>query len=314
MPSKKYTAQKREEMKASNQKQDQSNILKPFLIMIVVLVVIVAIVFAGLYLLENNSNTETETNNIPILKADYAVFKLNSNSNSIDVLSNDEDEDGDILNITEVGTPSNGIAEIVRNKIIYTPNTDFTGAETFTYTVSDGEKESTSTVNVIVADKYPIALMDTTKGMIVLELYNDKVVNTSENFIKLANSGFYEGLVFHRVIDNFMIQGGAFNPDGTQKESPYGTIDLEISSEVRHVDGAISMARTNDPNSATSQFFICDGAQSYLDDNYAVFGVVVSGMDVVRAIASVDTGTKYNMEDWPIEDVIINSITIENYE
>ena len=110
-----------------------------------------------------------------------------------------------------------------------------------------------------------------------------------------------------------MIQGGAFNPDGTQKESPYGTIDLEINSEVRHVDGAISMARTSDPNSATSQFFICDGAQSFLDDKYAAFGVVVSGMDVVRTIASVDTGIKYDMESWPVDDVVINSLTIEEY-
>jgi len=111
-----------------------------------------------------------------------------------------------------------------------------------------------------------IAVIDTSMGTIKVELYEDKVPNTCENFIKLANDRFYDGLVFHRVMDDFMIQGGGFAFDGTRKESPYGTIDLEINTEVRHVDGAIAMARTNDPNSATSQFYICDGAQSSLDE------------------------------------------------
>lgn len=92
-----------------------------------------------------------------------------------------------------------------------------------------------------------IAVIDTSMGTIKVELYEDKVPNTCENFIKLANDGFYDGLVFHRVIDDFMIQGGGFYSDGSQKESPYGAIDLEINKEVRHVDGAIAMARTNDP-------------------------------------------------------------------
>lgn len=167
----------------------------------------------------------------------------------------------------------------------------------------------------------PIAVIETSMGTIKVELYKDKVPNTCDNFIKLANEGFYDGLVFHRVIDDFVIQGGGFYPNGTNKESPYGSIDLEINDEVTHVDGAIAMARTSDPNSATSQFYICDGPQHDLDDSvrqekygqrgYAVFGVVVEGMDVVRNIASVNTTTKYGMNDWPVEDVIINRITIE---
>jgi len=157
-----------------------------------------------------------------------------------------------------------------------------------------------------------IAVIDTSMGTIKVELYEDKVPNTCENFIKLANDGFYDDLVFHRVKDDFMIQGGGFTSDGTNKESPYGAIDLEINPEVRHVDGAIAMARTNDPNSATSQFYICDGAQSFLDDNYAAFGVVIDGMDVLRNIASVGTSTKNGMNDWPVDDVTINSITIES--
>ncbi|MCI0501083.1 MAG: peptidylprolyl isomerase, partial [Epsilonproteobacteria bacterium] len=221
MPSKKYTAQKREELKASKQKQGKSSILKPFLILIVVLVVIIATVFAGLSFLGNDSTVEPEVNNVPGLKADYAVFSLNSTGNSIDVLSNDEDEDEDILNIIQVGTPSNGVAEIIGNKIVYTPNVNFTGVETFTYKVSDGEKESTSTVNLVVADKNPIALIDTNKGMIVVELYNDKVPNTVENFVRYANDEFYSGLCFHRIKNDFMIQGGAFYPDGNHKQATY---------------------------------------------------------------------------------------------
>ena len=164
-----------------------------------------------------------------------------------------------------------------------------------------------------------IAVIDTSMGTIKVELYEDKVPNTCENFIKLANDGFYDGLVFHRIINDFMIQGGGFDTSGTQKQSPYGPIDLEISNEVHHVDGAIAMARTSDPNSATSQFFIDDGAQSQLEpggadpNGYAAFGVVIEGIDVVRDIASVSFTTKYgSMNNWPVEDVTINSITIEN--
>lgn len=166
-------------------------------------------------------------------------------------------------------------------------------------------------------DENPIAVIETSMGTIKVELYQDKVPNTCENFIKLANDGFYDGLVFHRIIDNFMIQGGGFYADGTYKESPYDPIDLEINPEVRHVDGSIAMARTSDPNSATSQFFIDDGDQPQLEpggvdpNGYAAFGVVIDGMDVVREISSVDTTSKYEAQDWPIDDVTIISITIE---
>ena len=163
----------------------------------------------------------------------------------------------------------------------------------------------------------PIAVIATTMGTIQVELYTDKMPTTTANFIKLANDGFYSGLVFHRVIDNFMIQGGGFYPNGTQKQDPYGTIKLETSPDVLHVDGAISMARLSSPvDSATSQFFICDGAQTSLDGQYAAFGKVIDGMEVVRAIAALDpdhTTTKYGSnQNWPVDDVIINSITIQN--
>ena len=163
----------------------------------------------------------------------------------------------------------------------------------------------------------PIAIIDTSMGTIKVELYEDKVPNTCENFINYANDGFYDGLVFHRVIDDFMIQGGGFYPNGTEKDTN-DPIDLEINEEVRHVDGAIAMARTSDPNSATGQFFINDGPQPDLEpggvdpNGYAAFGVVIEGIEIVRAIASVDTTTKNNMQNWPVEDITINSIIIEN--
>ena len=163
-------------------------------------------------------------------------------------------------------------------------------------------------------DENPIAVINTNKGIIKVELFQDKLPNTCENFIKLVNDGFYDGLIFHRISDNFMIQGGLMYPDGSTKESPYGPIDLEINPEVRHLDGSISMARTNDPNSATSQFFICDGSQSLLDDSYAVFGVTINGIDVVRDIAddTHDQSLEPNPGGGkPLEDVIINSIIIE---
>jgi cyclophilin family peptidyl-prolyl cis-trans isomerase len=164
-----------------------------------------------------------------------------------------------------------------------------------------------------------IAVFDTTMGAILVELYEDKMPLTTANFIALAEDGFYNGLVFHRVIKDFVIQGGGYYPNGTEKISPYGPIDLEINPSVHHLDGTIGMARTSEPDSATSQFFIDDGAQPYLEPNgsdpngYAAFGRVVVGIDVVRAIAKVETMTKYGfMDDWPVTDVIINSITIVN--
>ena len=182
---------------------------------------------------------------------------------------------------------------------------------------------------------YPVAEIDTSKGLIAVELYTDKAPNTCENFIKLANDGFYDGLVFHRVAnldggatDTHVIQGGGFDTNRNQKTSPYGPIDLEINNDLTHVDGAIAMARTSDPDSATSQFYICDGAQHFLDDSYrqanygdrgyAVFGKVISGMSVVREIAQVQTTTKtfpatgQSVDNWPVDDIVINSINIVN--
>ncbi|MBT3363658.1 MAG: peptidylprolyl isomerase [Chloroflexi bacterium] len=154
-------------------------------------------------------------------------------------------------------------------------------------------------------DKNRTAVIKTSKGTIKIELDEKKAPITTANFIKLAQSGFYDGLIFHRIIKGFMIQGG--DPQGTGMGGAKETINLEIHPELRHVDGAISMARSQNPNSASSQFFICDGAQAFLDNNYATFGQTVDGMDVVRTLAAVATGAN----DKPVENVVMETVTIE---
>jgi peptidyl-prolyl cis-trans isomerase B (cyclophilin B) len=148
-------------------------------------------------------------------------------------------------------------------------------------------------------------------GTIKILLYEDKMPVTTANFIKLAQSGFYDGLIFHRIGPTFMIQGGGYYQNGTLKQDPYGSINLETSSNVTHVDGAISMARTTDPNSATSQFFICVGAQHFLDGQYAAFGVVTEGLDVVHSIAAQpQDNSGGDGTGKPLTNIVISSVTI----
>ena len=163
-----------------------------------------------------------------------------------------------------------------------------------------------------------IAIIDTSYGIIKFELFERRAPITTANFINLSIDAFYDGILFHRVIDDFVIQTG--DPNSRDDENPYNdgsggseeTIPLEIHSELTHVDGAVGMARSNDPDSASSQFYICDGPQHGLDGNYAVFGVVIEGIDVVRKIAQVETwGNKRPLlKDHPIEDVIMYSVFI----
>jgi len=148
-------------------------------------------------------------------------------------------------------------------------------------------------------------------GIIKVELYEDLMPITTANFVKLVNDGFYNGMIFHRIGENFMIQTGGYMPDGTQKSSPYGNIQFE-SSDIKHVDGAISMASTAAKVGGSAQFFICDGAQSLLDGNYAAFGVVIEGIDVVRDIALQPHPDSGDGTGKPITDIIINDITIGN--
>jgi peptidyl-prolyl cis-trans isomerase B (cyclophilin B) len=263
-----------------------------------------------------NEKNETSTNTAPVSNADYIVIEKNLAVYKIDALANDIYSNIDNLTISSITTPTNGNNNIKGIYIYYYPSTNFTGVDFFSYTISDGNGGTNSaTVYVIVADINPIAIIDTTMGTMVLELYEDKVPNTVENFVKLANDGFYNGTIFHRIKSGFMIQAGMQTADGTIKTSPYGAIDLETNPDVKHVDGAISMARTSDPNSATSQFFICDGVQSFLDGSYAAFGVVIVGIEVVRAIASAPNDGSLEPSPGggkPLTDIIINGIEIEN--
>ena len=149
-----------------------------------------------------------------------------------------------------------------------------------------------------------IAVFNTNKGNFKAELFEDKAPITTENFIKLTNDGFYNGLVFHRVIENFMIQSGC--PDGTGRGGPGYTIKDEFHPELKHeCKGILSMANAG-PNTGGSQFFITVAPTSWLDRRHSVFGKVIEGIDVVEAISKVKTGRN----DKPLENVVINSITI----
>ena len=145
-------------------------------------------------------------------------------------------------------------------------------------------------------------------GKIVVELYPDTAPITVENFKKLVSEKFYDGLIFHRIISGFMIQGGGYTPEYQQKETE--SIKGEFSSNgvtntLLHTRGVISMARTSVPDSATSQFFIMHEAAPHLDGEYAAFGKTVYGIEVVDAIASVTT----DYYDCPINNVVITSIS-----
>jgi len=155
-------------------------------------------------------------------------------------------------------------------------------------------------------------IMETNLGDITLELDPNKAPTTVENFLTYVDEGFYNGTVFHRVIDNFMIQGGGFTTDGAKKETK-APIILESQNGLSNDVGTIAMARTNAPNSATSQFFINVKANEFLNykpgnPGYAVFGRVTSGMEVVNEIRQVQTGVKNGMRDWPVDDVIIEKV------
>jgi peptidyl-prolyl cis-trans isomerase A (cyclophilin A) len=148
------------------------------------------------------------------------------------------------------------------------------------------------------------AQFKTSKGDFKLELFEDKAPITTGNFIKLAEDGYYNGLIFHRVIDGFMIQGGC--PQGSGRGGPGYTIQDEFHPELKHSGpGILSMANAG-PNTGGSQFFITLVETAWLDGRHAVFGQVVEGMEVVSTIGSVPTGA----QDRPREDVVIETLTI----
>ncbi len=161
----------------------------------------------------------------------------------------------------------------------------------------------------------PKIQLSTSMGAIVIELYPDKAPKTVENFLQYVQDKHYDGTVFHRVIDGFMIQGGGFKADMVQKPTR-APIPLEAANGLKNDRGAIAMARTNVPDSATSQFFInlVDNANlnAPLPDGhgYAVFGKVVSGLDVVDKIRAVATGMRNGMQNVPSTPVSITNATL----
>ena len=154
-----------------------------------------------------------------------------------------------------------------------------------------------------------IAVFDTNMGEFEIELFEDKTPITTKNFIDLAQEGFYDEVIVHRIIDGFMIQGG--DPTGTGMGGPGYTIEDEFTPELTHEsEGILSMANTGRPHTGGSQFFITLAATPWLDGHHTVFGKVIKGMEVVREIGHVKTGP----QDRPVHDVVINKITIKDAE
>ncbi|MGB3608905.1 MAG: peptidylprolyl isomerase [Cellvibrio sp.] len=159
--------------------------------------------------------------------------------------------------------------------------------------------------------------LHTTHGDIVIELDFEKAPKTAANFKQYAEEGFYDGTIFHRVIDGFMIQGGGMTADMEQKKTR-APIENEADNGLKNVVGSLAMARTNDPHSATAQFFINVKDNSFLNHTsksaqgwgYCVFGKVTSGMDVVEKIKGVKTGSKGFHQDVPLDPIVIEKVTV----
>ena len=172
--------------------------------------------------------------------------------------------------------------------------------------------------NNLMENKMTQVTIKTSVGDIQLELNDEKAPITVENFKTIASSGYYEGTIFHRVINGFMIQGGGLTADMNNKSSETGPIQNEANNGLPNDRGTIAMARTMDPHSATSQFFINHKDNAFLNHTeetsqgwgYAVFGMVTEGMDIVDQIAEVATGSSGAYQDVPEEVITIESVTI----
>jgi peptidyl-prolyl cis-trans isomerase B (cyclophilin B) len=160
-------------------------------------------------------------------------------------------------------------------------------------------------------------VLHTSAGDITIELDKTNAPISSANFVEYAKKGHYDGTIFHRIIDNFMIQGGGFVPGMEQKE-PGEPIQNEADNGLKNEIGTVAMARTMEPHSATAQFFINVSDNAFLNHTakdtqgwgYAVFGKVTEGLDVVDTLKGCETGTKMGHQDVPLEDVIIESVTV----
>ncbi|MFT0773247.1 peptidylprolyl isomerase [Psychrobacter aquimaris] len=168
-----------------------------------------------------------------------------------------------------------------------------------------------------MVDMPPVVELETNMGAIVIELNEEKAPKTVENFLNYVKSGQYDGTIFHRIIDGFMIQGGGMDAEMNEKPTN-APIENEADNGLKNEKGTIAMARTQDPHSATSQFFINVKDNDFLNHSgknmqgwgYTVFGKVTSGMDVIEKMRSVPTGRFGMHADVPKEPVVINSATI----
>ena len=162
----------------------------------------------------------------------------------------------------------------------------------------------------------PVVVLETSLGRIRIGLYDEQSPISASNFVKYARKGHFNGTIFHRVMPNFMIQGGGMNPDMTEKPTDAPIRNEARTNQLRNSRGTVAMARTNDPNSATAQFFINLKDNAFLDygirgAGYAVFGQVLEGMDVVDKIAAVPTTTKGGHENVPVTAIVITSAKVE---
>jgi peptidyl-prolyl cis-trans isomerase A (cyclophilin A) len=152
----------------------------------------------------------------------------------------------------------------------------------------------------------PVAIVETSMGTFKIELFADKAPHTVQNFIELVNRGFYKNMIFHRVVAGFVIQTG--DPTGTGRGGSERSIKLEIHPDLKHDRaGIVGMARSQDPDSATSQFYITLGPAPHLDGKYAIFGRVIEGLEVVMAIGQVEVGPG----DRPVVPVELKSISMQ---
>lgn len=166
-------------------------------------------------------------------------------------------------------------------------------------------------------EKNPQVVMETSMGNVKIELFQDKAPISVRNFLSYVKEGYYDGLIFHRVIKNFMVQGGGLDVDMQTKKTKFA-IKNEATNGLKNTRGTLAMARTSMVDSATSQFFVNVVDNAFLDHTgktpdrfgYAVFAQVIEGMDVVDAIREVKTGNKGGHQDVPVEPVFINSIKL----
>ena len=177
---------------------------------------------------------------------------------------------------------------------------------------ADNKEESSE----LYADAISVTIELENGAVMKGELYPNLAPKTVENFVKLAKDNFYNGLIFHRVIEGFMIQGGGYDTNLNPKETEAIEGEFEaigFKNPLKHTKGVLSMARTQDPNSASSQFFIMQETAPHLDGQYAAFGRITEGLEYIDEIATAKTGNdpKYGMSDYPIEEqFVIKSISI----